>query len=71
MLIRRYPVLFAIDEVHSLFSVSTYRSPSYELIEPYHLSTPRLALDYLTGIKTFVRTKSSRWRVGADARLEA
>lgn len=55
MLTGRFPVLFAIDEVHSLFSVSTYRSPSYELIEPYHLSTPRLALDYLTGIKTFAR----------------
>jgi len=51
----RFPVLFAIDEVHALFTMSEYRSPNYELIQSYHLSTPRLALDYLTGRKTFAR----------------
>ncbi|KAK1921388.1 mitochondrial ribosomal death-associated protein 3-domain-containing protein [Papiliotrema laurentii] len=49
------PVLFAIDEVNALFSKSVYRSPEYELLEAYHLSTPRLALDYLSGRKAFAR----------------
>lgn len=48
-------MLFAIDEVHALFTMSEYRTPTYELIQSYHLSTPRLALDYLTGRKTFAR----------------
>jgi hypothetical protein len=58
----RSPVLFAIDEVNALFSKSVYRSPEYELLEAYHLSTPRLALDYLSGRKAFVsgRRRSKR-----------
>lgn len=49
------PVLWAIDEVQALFTTSDVRTPDYSVLESYHLSTPRLALDYLTGTKAFVR----------------
>lgn len=49
------PVLLAIDEVQALFSTSQVRTPDYSILESYHLSTPSLALEYLTGKKTFVR----------------
>lgn len=50
-----YPVLIAIDEVQALFSTSGVRTPDYKILESYHLSTPNLFLNYLTGKKSFVR----------------
>lgn len=50
--------MLAMDEAQSLFSVSTYRSPDFKPLEAYNLSMPLLALDYLTGRKSFV----SPWR---------
>ena len=50
----RIPVLLAMDDVQSLFSASRYKTPQWDMIESYHLSAPLLALDYLTGRKTFV-----------------
>jgi small subunit ribosomal protein S29 len=48
------PVLLAIDEVQALFSRSEVRTPDYKVLESYHLSTPKLALDFITGKKSFV-----------------
>jgi small subunit ribosomal protein S29 len=49
-----FPVLIAIDEVQALFSTSGLRTPDYKVLESYHLSTPNLFLNYLTGKKTLV-----------------
>lgn len=49
------PVLFAIDDVQCLFQRTKYRKPDYSLLESYHLSTPRLLLQYLTGNKNFAK----------------
>jgi hypothetical protein len=49
-----FPVLIAIDEVQALFSTSGLRTPDYKILESYHLSTPNLFLNYLTGEKTLV-----------------
>ncbi|OCF34889.1 mitochondrial carrier protein [Kwoniella heveanensis CBS 569] len=51
----QYPVLWAIDEAQTLFTTSKYRTADYTPIEPYHLSTPRLALDFIAGRRTFSR----------------
>jgi len=51
----RYPVLFALDEAQALFQQTTYRSPNYTILESYSLSGPLLALEYLSGRKSFVR----------------
>jgi len=48
------PVLVAVDEVQALFSTSGVRTPDFRILESYHLSTPNLFLDYLTGKKSFV-----------------
>ncbi|TXT04856.1 hypothetical protein VHUM_03939 [Vanrija humicola] len=47
------PVLIALDDVQTLFGTSKYRTPTYEPVEPYHLSAPRLFLDYFSGRKSF------------------
>ncbi|ORX35071.1 mitochondrial ribosomal death-associated protein 3-domain-containing protein [Kockovaella imperatae] len=49
------PVLLAMDDAHTLFATSKYRSPDYEKLRSYHMSTPLLMLDYLTARKTFNR----------------
>ncbi|KIR53788.1 mitochondrial carrier protein [Cryptococcus gattii Ru294] len=51
----KFPVLWAIDEAQTLFNTSKYRAADYTPIEPYHLSTPRLALDFITGRRSFSR----------------
>jgi small subunit ribosomal protein S29 len=48
------PVLIAVDEVQALFATSGVRTPDYKILESYHLSTPKLILDYLTGKKALV-----------------
>jgi small subunit ribosomal protein S29 len=50
----RFPTLMAIDEAQCLFTRSTFRAPDYSPLESYHLSAPRLALDYISGAKSFV-----------------
>ncbi|TCD69100.1 37S ribosomal protein S23 mitochondrial [Steccherinum ochraceum] len=52
----QFPVMLAIDDFQSLFCHSTlYRNPKYESIKPYHLSLPRLLLDYASKDKSFKR----------------
>ncbi|WWC57585.1 mitochondrial 37S ribosomal protein mS29 [Kwoniella dejecticola CBS 10117] len=51
----QFPVLWAIDETQTLFTTSQYRTPEYQPIEPYHLSTPRLALDFISGRRSFAK----------------
>ncbi|WVR03081.1 hypothetical protein IAU60_000070 [Kwoniella sp. DSM 27419] len=51
----QFPVIWAIDEAQTLFTTSKYRTPGYDAIEPYHLSTPRLALDFIAGRRSFAK----------------
>jgi len=49
----KYPVLMAVDDFQSLYCKSAYRDPQFERINSYHLSMPRLLLEYASGKKTF------------------
>ncbi|VDC06087.1 unnamed protein product [Peniophora sp. CBMAI 1063] len=51
----KYPFLLAVDDFQALFSKSAYKSPHFETIKSWHLSMPRLLLDYFSGKRTFAR----------------
>ncbi|KZV72466.1 hypothetical protein PENSPDRAFT_750913 [Peniophora sp. CONT] len=51
----KYPFLLAVDDFQALFSKSAYKSPHFETVKSWHLSMPRLLLDYFSGKKTFAR----------------
>ncbi|KAH8103887.1 mitochondrial ribosomal death-associated protein 3-domain-containing protein [Cristinia sonorae] len=52
----QFPVLLAVDDFQSFFNPTTlYRNPSYGLIKPYHLSLPRLLMEYSSHHKGFAR----------------
>lgn len=48
-----HPVVLAVDEVQCLFMRSDYRSPTFEFLQSYALSLPRLLGDYVSGRKSF------------------
>ncbi|KAI0314593.1 mitochondrial ribosomal death-associated protein 3-domain-containing protein [Amylostereum chailletii] len=50
-----HPVLLAIDDFQALLCKSAYRDPHFSTIKSWHLSMPRLLLDYVSGKKTFAR----------------
>jgi small subunit ribosomal protein S29 len=49
--ILRKPVLIAIDEFQCLYSPTLYRDQQFSHIKVYHLSMPRLLLEYAGGVK--------------------
>jgi len=49
------PVLMAVDDFQSLYCKSAYRDPQFERINSYHLSMPRLLLDYASSKKSFAK----------------
>lgn len=51
----RYPVLLALDDFQALYHQTTYRDPLFNFIQAYHLSMPRLMLEYASGLRSFVR----------------
>ncbi|EPQ56717.1 hypothetical protein GLOTRDRAFT_138372 [Gloeophyllum trabeum ATCC 11539] len=51
----RYPMLLAIDDFQALYCKTAYRDPQFASIKPWHLSMPRLLLDYASGRKSFAR----------------
>lgn len=51
----RHPVLVAVDDFQALYGKTTYKDPQFEPIKSYHLSTPRLLIEYASGKKSFVR----------------
>lgn len=51
----RYPVLLAIDDFQALYCKTSYKDPQFSTIKSYHLSMPRLLLEYASGKKSFVR----------------
>ncbi|KAI5124226.1 hypothetical protein M0805_005076 [Coniferiporia weirii] len=51
----KHPVLLAIDEFQALYCKTAYRDQHYEHIKSFHLSLPRLLMEYASGKKTFKR----------------
>ena len=49
-----YPVLFAVDDLQAVYRSTLYRDPHGRLLQPQHLSLPRLILEYASGQKSFV-----------------
>ncbi|PPR04706.1 hypothetical protein CVT24_011828 [Panaeolus cyanescens] len=53
---KQYPVLLAVDDIQALYiRKSAYKDPHFQAIKPYHLSLPRLLLEYASGIRSFQR----------------
>ncbi|KAF9650118.1 hypothetical protein BDM02DRAFT_3155015 [Thelephora ganbajun] len=50
-----YPVLLAIDDFQALYCKTSYKDPRFSMIKSYHLSMPRLLLEYASGKKSFAR----------------
>ncbi|KAG6329114.1 hypothetical protein ID866_9974 [Astraeus odoratus] len=50
-----FPVLLAIDDFQTIYCKTMYRDPHFSRIQPYHLSMPRLLLEYASGQKQFAR----------------
>ncbi|KAF8835956.1 hypothetical protein BDN67DRAFT_912078 [Paxillus ammoniavirescens] len=50
-----FPVLLAVDDFQAIYCKSTYRDPHFSAIQPYHLSMPRLLLEYASGQRKFAR----------------
>ncbi|KAG9006114.1 37S ribosomal protein S23 mitochondrial [Tulasnella sp. JGI-2019a] len=51
----QYPVLIAIDDIQALYNTSHYRDPQFKLLSSYHLSMPRLILEYASGQRKLAR----------------
>ncbi|KAF9244207.1 mitochondrial ribosomal death-associated protein 3-domain-containing protein [Melanogaster broomeanus] len=50
-----FPVLLAVDDFQAIYCRSTYKDPNFSAIQPYHLSMPRLLLEYASGQRKFAR----------------
>ena len=50
-----HPVLLAVDEFQALYGKTAYRDPHFVSIHSYHLSVPRLIMEYASGRRAFVR----------------
>ncbi|KAH6887173.1 mitochondrial ribosomal death-associated protein 3-domain-containing protein [Coprinopsis sp. MPI-PUGE-AT-0042] len=48
-----FPVLFAVDDFQALFHKSAYKDPFFKSIKSFHLSVPRMILDYASGRRGF------------------
>ncbi|KAH6887175.1 mitochondrial carrier protein [Coprinopsis sp. MPI-PUGE-AT-0042] len=48
-----FPVLFAVDDFQALFHKSAYKDPFFNSIKSFHLSVPRMILDYASGRRGF------------------
>ncbi|KAJ3506132.1 hypothetical protein NLJ89_g7035 [Agrocybe chaxingu] len=48
-----FPVLLAVDEFQALYGKTAYRDPHFSHIHSYHLSMPRLIMEYACGKRQF------------------
>ncbi|KAH6910453.1 mitochondrial ribosomal death-associated protein 3-domain-containing protein [Coprinopsis sp. MPI-PUGE-AT-0042] len=48
-----FPVLFEVDDFQALFHKSAYKDPFFNSIKSFHLSVPRMILDYASGRRGF------------------
>ncbi|KAF8194975.1 mitochondrial ribosomal death-associated protein 3-domain-containing protein [Pholiota molesta] len=50
---KQYPVLLAIDDMQTLYCRTAYRDPHFVPIQSYHLSVPRMLLEFASGKRSF------------------
>ncbi|KAF8141850.1 mitochondrial ribosomal death-associated protein 3-domain-containing protein [Boletus edulis] len=50
-----FPVLLAVDDFQAIYCKTKYRDPQFSTIKPYHLSMPRLLLEFASGQRQFAR----------------
>jgi small subunit ribosomal protein S29 len=62
-------VLLAVDDFQALYCKTLYRDSNFGTIKPYHLSMPRLILEYASGRKSFVRSLEAYSSNAADSHL--
>ncbi|KAH9479917.1 37S ribosomal protein S23, mitochondrial [Psilocybe cubensis] len=51
----QYPVLLAVDDFQALYGKTAYRDPHFDAIRSYHLSIPRMIMEYASGRRNFAR----------------
>ncbi|KAK2459245.1 hypothetical protein APHAL10511_008722 [Amanita phalloides] len=51
----KHPVLLAVDDFQALYCKTAYRDPFFSTICSYHLSMPRMILEFACGKRTFAR----------------
>ena len=49
-------MLLAVDDIQALYGKTLYRDPQFVPIHSYHLSLPRLIMEYASGKRVFVRS---------------
>ena len=52
--LHRFPFLLAVDDFQALYCKSHYKTPQYVPINGYHLSLPRLLLEFAAGVRKIV-----------------
>ncbi|KAG6864016.1 hypothetical protein C0991_001083 [Blastosporella zonata] len=51
----RHPVLFAVDDFQALYCRTAYRDPHFVPIHSFHLSLPRMILEFASGKRSFAK----------------
>ncbi|KAM6496503.1 mitochondrial carrier protein [Amanita muscaria] len=51
----KYPVLLAIDDFQALYCKTAYKDPFFTTIRPYHLSMPRLIMEFASGKRSLAK----------------
>lgn len=54
----RHPVLLAVDQLQAVYGKTSYRDQHFVPIHSYHLSMPRLIMEYASGKRSFVRVST-------------
>jgi len=49
----KYPVLLAVDQLQAVYGKTSYRDQHFVPIHAYHLSMPRLIMEYASGKRSF------------------
>ncbi|EKM50203.1 uncharacterized protein PHACADRAFT_264802 [Phanerochaete carnosa HHB-10118-sp] len=52
---KTHPVLLAVDDFQALYCNTYYRDQQFQGVKPYHLSLPRLLLEFISGKRYFER----------------
>ncbi|TFL01013.1 mitochondrial ribosomal death-associated protein 3-domain-containing protein [Pterulicium gracile] len=51
----QFPVLLAVDEFQAIYCKTQYRDPNFAGISSYHLSVPRMLMEFASAKRTFKR----------------
>ncbi|TFK24036.1 mitochondrial carrier protein [Coprinopsis marcescibilis] len=51
----KFPVLLAVDDVQALYRKTAYKDAFFNAVQPFHLSMPRMILEYASGKRSFAR----------------